>query len=60
MFCGTNNFFKKLFKKIMFEILAKLAKVHRTLVTVTVTGKTFSLEISPKMKCYAPNIYRRP
>ena len=62
MFCGTNNFFKKLFKKIIFSILANFAKVGGTLVTVTVTVtvKTFSLEISPKMKCYAPNIYRRP
>jgi len=30
------------------------------IVTVSVTVKTFSLEISPKMKWHSPNIYRRP
>ena len=62
MFCGTNNFFKKLFKKIIFQILANFAKVGGTLVTVTltVTVKTFSLENVAKMKLHSPNIYRRP
>ena len=43
---------RKLFKKINFHFLAKFQKVHRTLVTVTLTlaVKTFSLENVAKMK----------
>ena len=55
-------FFKNLFKKIIFQIVVHFQKVRRTAVSVTVTDtvKTFSLEISPKMKWHGPNIYRRP
>ena len=47
MFCGTTNFFKKLFKNNIFQFFANFAKVGGTTVIVTVTVKGLFVADNP-------------